>query len=197
MKIILIFVGVLVVVFAGVQIFAIKSQHNIEMYSYDIIKQYENFEIRRYKPTLFTTVKLSSGDYKKTSRKGFSVLAGYIFGDNDRNEKIAMTSPVAMTLEDSMTMMFMVPKKLSKAELPIPNQSLIKFREKPEKIVAAIRFNGWANDKKIKRFKNQLKTTLESWGISHTNKFQILGYNAPYEFFNRRNEIIVELDEDF
>ena len=61
-----------------------------------------------------------------------------------------MTSPVTMTLEDSMTMMFMVPKELKKEMLPKPNQSLIEFKEEPAKTVAAINFNGWANDKKMK-----------------------------------------------
>ena len=193
MKIILIIAGVLLTGFAGIQLFALKSQHNIEMYPYDVVSQYDTFEIRSYKARLFTAVKLSPGDYKKSSGKGFSVLAGYIFGGNDRNEKIAMTSPVTMTLEDSMTMMFMVPYSMNKTQLPTPNQAAVKFHEEPEKIVAAIRFKGWANEKSIEFYKNQLKSALEKQGIAYSNKFQLFGYNAPYEVFNRRNEIIVEL----
>ena len=59
-----------------------------------------------------------------------------------------MTSPGTITLDDSMTMMFMVPKELKKEMLPKPNQSLIEFKEEPAKTVAAIKFNGWANEKK-------------------------------------------------
>jgi hypothetical protein len=61
---------------------------------------------------LFTAVKLSTKEFKEASSQGFSILAGYIFGGNKENEKIAMTSPVTMSLEDSMTVMFMVPKKV-------------------------------------------------------------------------------------
>ena len=57
-----------------------------------------------------------------------------------------------MTLEDSMTMMFMVPKDLKKEMLPKPNQSKIEFKQEPAKTVAAISFSGWANDKKIEKF---------------------------------------------
>ena len=64
-----------------------------------------------------------------------------------------MTSPVSMSLGDSMTMMFMVPKKFNKDMLPKPNQSGIEFKEEPAKTVAAIRFNGWANDSKIEKYK--------------------------------------------
>jgi hypothetical protein len=193
MKILLIVLGVILIVFIVVQFFAFNSQRNIETYAYVINKKYDTFEIRSYEATLFTSVKLSTKGYKNSSSKGFSILAGYIFGGNERNEKIAMTSPVAMTLEDSMTMMFMVPKELKKDMLPKPNQSLIEFKEEPAKTVAAISFSGWANDKKIEKYKQILKSALDAEGIAYADRFYFLGYNAPYEVFNRKNEVIVEL----
>ena len=104
-----------------------------------------------------------------------------------------MTSPVSMSLEDSMTIMFLVPNNLKKENLPIPNESSIEFKEMPSKRVAAISFGGWANSDKIKEYKKKLIMALDAEGISHTNKFFFLGYNAPYELFNRKNDIIVEL----
>ena len=194
MKTASILLGIIAIVFVGIQLFSLKSQKNIETYPYVVNKKYDQFEIRSYKATLFTSVKLSTKKYKEASSKGFSILAGYIFGNNNRNEKIAMTSPVSMSLKDSTTMMFMVPKKYKKETLPQPNLSKIKFKEEPAKTVAAINFNGWANDKKIKKFKQKLKDALDKEGILYKNKFQFLGYNAPYEVFNRKNEIIVELE---
>lgn len=193
MKIVLILLGVIFIAFVVIQLFAFKSQRNIETYPYVINKKHNTFEIRSYEETLFTSVKLSTTGYKNSSSKGFSILAGYIFGGNERNEKISMTSPVAMTLEDSMTMMFMVPKELKKEMLPKPNQSLIEFKEEPAKTVAAITFSGWANDQKIEKYKQKLKSALDAEGIAYTERFYFLGYNAPYEFFNRKNEVIVEL----
>jgi hypothetical protein len=195
MKIASILLGILFVAFIVIQLFALKSQKNIETYPYEVTKQYDDFEIRTYESTLFTSVKLSTKNYKESSSQGFSILAGYIFGDNDRNEKIAMTSPVAMSLEDSMTMLFMVPKKFNKETLPKPNQSQIVFKEEPAKTVAAISFKGWADDEKIETYKQKLITDLEKEGILISNRFYFLGYNAPYEFFNRKNEVIVELLE--
>ena len=196
MKIALILLGVVFIAFVVIQLFALKSQRNIETYPYVINKKFNTFEIRSYEETLFTSVKLSTTGYKNSSSKGFSILAGYIFGGNERNEKISMTSPVAMTLEDSMTMMFMVPKDLKKEMLPKPNQSLIEFKEEPAKTVAAISFSGWANDKKIEKYKQKLKSALDAEGIAYTDRFYFLGYNAPYEVFNRKNEVIVELQLD-
>ena len=195
MKIFLIIIGVIASAFIIIQIFAFKSSKNIETYPYKVIKKYKNFEIRTYDEALFTSVKLNSNNYKNESSKGFSILAGYIFGGNDKKQKIAMTSPVTMSLEDSMTMMFMVPKKFNKETLPKPKNSQIKFKQVPKKTVAAISFGGWANDKKIEKYKQKLITALKTEGISHTNKFYFFGYNPPYEVFNRRNEIIVELEK--
>lgn len=193
MKILLILLTLMLVAFVIIQIFAMNGQKNIEMYTYQVIKKYDTFEIRNYEATLFTSVKLSTKGYKNSSGKGFSILAGYIFGKNERNEKIAMTSPVAMTLEDSTTMMFMVPKELKKEMLPTPNHPEIAFKEEPAKTVAAIRFGGWANDKKIVTYKQQLIAALDTEGIAYSDRFYFFGYNAPFEVFNRINEVIVEL----
>ena len=195
MKIASIILGIIAVAFIAVQIFALRSQKNIETYSYVVNKEYDQFEIRRYEATLFSSVKLSGTTYKETSSEGFSVLAGYIFGNNERSEKIAMTSPVAMTLEDSSTMLFMVPNKFNKETLPQPNESKIKFHNEPAKTVAAIQFKGWASDKKIENYKQKLIAALDNEGISHTDRFYFFGYNAPYEVFNRKNEVIVELQK--
>jgi hypothetical protein len=135
-------------------------------------------------------------EYNDGSRKGFSILAGYNFGGNETNEKIAMTSPVSMSLEDSMTVMFMVPKKFNKETLPQPNQSQIEFREEPAKTVAAIAFGGWAGNEKIAEYKKELIAALDAEGIAYTNRFYFLGYNPPYEVFNRKNEVIVELPSE-
>jgi hypothetical protein len=193
MKLIKIILVIILVLFIFVQLYFIIAQRNIETYPYVVKKKYDRFEIRSYEATLFTSVQLSTKGYKNSSSKGFSILAGYIFGNNERNEKISMTTPVSMSLDDSTTMMFMVPKKLNKETLPKPNQSGIEFKEEPAKLIAAIRFGGWANDNKIEKYKQELITALNAEGIKYTNKFYFFGYNAPYEVFNRKNEVIVEL----
>jgi len=196
MKIIIIIFGVLSITFFTIQIFAMRSQSNIETYPYTVIKKYDAFEIRSYEASLFTSVKLSTSQYDDASRKGFSILAGYIFGGNDRNEKIAMTSPVAMSLEDSMTVMFMVPKEMTREMMPKPSESQIEFIEEPAKTVAAISFGGWANNERIEEYKQQLMDALDAQGIKYTNHFYFLGYNPPFEVFDRKNEIIVELEPE-
>ena len=193
MKILFAITVTITLIFIIIQLFAKKSQQGIETYPYTVLKTYDGFEIRQYESRLFTSVKLTSNDYSKVSSKGFSILAGYIFGGNETNEKIAMTSPVAMSLDDSMTMMFMVPKD-SENKLPKPNDNQIQFKEEPAKKVAAITFGGWANQEKIDQYKTQLIEALKAHNIAFTDQFYFLGYNAPYETSNRRNEVIVVLE---
>ena len=151
MKTLLIILGVILLAFIISQLFALSVQRNIESYPYVVNKKYDAFEIRSYEASLFTSVQLSGNKYKDVSSKGFSILAGYIFGGNETTANLALPSPVALSLEDSMTMMFMVPKKFNKETLPQPNQAQINFQEEPAKTVSAITFGGWANDKKIEK----------------------------------------------
>ncbi len=194
MKIALVSISVVLILFIIIQLFALKSQNNIETYPYTVVKKYDDFEIRNYEASLFSSVTIPSNRYEEASGSGFSVLAGYIFGGNSAQEKIAMTSPVAMTLSDSMEVMFMVPRNIKKEDLPSPNSSQIIFKEEPAKKVAAIRFGGWANTEKINAHKEKLKQALEKNKIPYTNRSYFFGYNPPYEVANRKNEVIIELE---
>ena len=194
MKLLLIILSVFFLLFLGSQWLFYKSSHNIEEYKYVIIKEHPGFEIRKYEASLFSSVKLETDDYKEASSNGFSILGGYIFGKNEQKEQISMTSPVAMTLEDEMTMMFLVPKGFTKDNLPKPENSAIQFIEMPEKKMAAISFNGWASNEKIEKYKVALITLLDENGIKYSNTFSVLGYNPPFEILFRKNEIIVELE---
>jgi hypothetical protein len=90
MKIFGIVVGVLFIIFLLIQFFVYKSRSKIESYPYIVVKDYTDFEIRNYEASLFTSVKLETDDYKSASSKGFSILGGYIFGNNDKDERISM-----------------------------------------------------------------------------------------------------------
>ena len=193
MKILFVIIILVVSVVTMAQIYISKYSSRTEQHKYEVIKSYHKFEIRRYEPALFSSVILEKKGYKENSGEGFRILAGYIFGGNESNEKIAMTSPVAMELGDTSKMMFMVPESYQLENLPTPNNSKIVFEKKEEKIMAAIQFSGWADDEKIEKNKLILINELEKEKLLTNGKFTFLGYNAPFELTNRRNEVIVEL----
>lgn len=193
MKAFFITLGVIIVITTLLLAFVNKSTNKTEKQEYVVLKEFDGFEVRKYAPALYSSVKLSSNSYKDVSSQGFRTLAGYIFGGNESDEKIAMTSPVTMEINDTSKMMFMVPKSLDKDSLPKPNDASIYFEEYPERTIAAIEFGGWANDEKIKKYTEELIELLKDEGIEHKNEFAYLGYNPPYDVVNRRNEVIVEI----
>jgi hypothetical protein len=192
MKIVII-VGSILALIAILQIYLSRSTQQTEQHRYKVIKKFEKFEIRKYEAALFSSVKINKKGYKERSSEGFRILAGYIFGSNETNEKIAMTSPVVMELGDTSKMMFMVPHNYNLNNLPCPKNNKIVFEKEDEKIIAAIRFDGWADDEKIEKYKTILKNELIKEKLIYVDKFSFLGYNPPYEVLNRRNEVVVEL----
>jgi effector-binding domain-containing protein len=87
----------------------------------------------------------------------------------------------------------MVPKNYNLKNLPNPKNSKIVFEKQEEKIIAVIRFDGWADDEKIEKYKTILMNELVNEKLNFINKFSFLGYNPPFEVLNRRNEVVVEL----
>ncbi len=164
---------------------------------YRIIKKEKDFEIRLYAATTMATVSMDAKSYKELSSPGFRKLASYIFGGNQDNQKIAMTTPVHMDINDTMSSMsFVMPANYNRENLPKPNDSAINIKNTPEEYVAAIQFGGYANDEEIKKYAAKLEAALKASGISYFGNFRFLGYNAPYQFWGRKNEIIVSVHWD-
>lgn len=188
--------GFLILLFVAVQFYVAKSRSDVEKYPNTVLKTYSEFEIRKYDSSLFVSLNMEKEDYKKMSEKGFTVLSRYFFGKNKSKQKIAMTSPVVMTMDsqtDIEVMMFMIPKAINKADLPEPKNESLQFVREPSKKVAVISFGGWVNASKLKKYQNELVSSLETEGIEFTNNFYVLGYNPPYDILFRKNEIMVEL----
>ena len=190
--IIIVIIAILFAVFM-IQAYTSKSSNDIEQYRYKVIKQIDEVEIRSYESAVFSSVKMAPTTYEETASGGFRILAGYIFGGNDKGEKIAMTSPVIMEMGDSMKMSFMVPSDKEVNDLPKPNDPRVYQEKKDSTIMAAISFSGWASDEKIKQHIEELKATLEKHQIAYTGPFSYLGYNPPYQLVNRRNEVVVKV----
>jgi hypothetical protein len=100
-----------------------------------------------------------------------------------------------MDINDSAsTMSFVMPSKYDEQSLPKPNDSRVKLEKSQAEYVAVLKFGGYANDEKIARYSEKLSTALEKKGISYSGNFRYLGYNPPYQFIGRKNEIIVTID---
>ena len=192
-KVLLIAIILIGIIFIISQIYFYQLSKNLEQYKYVVTEKYDDFEIRQYESSLFTTVQLKTDIYEYASRKGFSVLANYIFGNNEDGKQIPMTSPVSMTIDEEIRMMFLVPEGLTKEKLPKPLNSRIKFIEVPQKKFAAICFGGWSSQSKIDYNQKKLIKLLEDNNIEYLANYLFCGYNSPIELFFRKNEILIEV----
>lgn len=193
MKTIIIITAIALLIFLAFQVWAGMSTSKTEQYNYTVLRDFDSFEIRKYESAVFARTKVDSETYRAGSGNGFRTLASYIFGGNERNESIPMTSPVAMSWGDGMIMEFMMPSSYTLDNLPAPDRPDIELYVKPSVIMAGLSFGGYASDQKIKEKIEELKSYLEKENIEHTGHFQYFGYNPPYQMINRRNDIVVEL----
>lgn len=193
LRILLIVLVAVAVLFAVSQVWASGQVRQTETLPYQVVKGYPDFEVRRYATANFISVTMDADSYRASSSKGFRTLAGYIFGGNATGQKIAMTTPVEMELDSTVTMKFMIPAEHDPKDLPAPNDASVQFSTERERTLAAITFSGFADDERIRTHKDQLFAALQREGIAHTGQWSFLGYDPPYRLTGRRNEVVVEL----
>lgn len=165
---------------------------DIEEPAWQLRDSFDGVELRDYAPSIQAKTVLAHGGETST---GFRRLAGFIFGGNDRSQKIAMTAPVQETLqEQGPVMAFTMPSRYSLAELPRPVDARITLEEVPARTVAVLRFSGWATDAAVARRTRQLLSALEQRDIAPVGVPSLNQYNPPWTPpFLRRNEIMVEV----
>jgi hypothetical protein len=195
MKVVLIIVGVALVLVVTFQIVTVVSTNRTERQGYRLIHRDRDLEIRLYPEAVMATVLSPDGTYKGSANRNFGRLAGYIFGGNKRADRISMTSPVHMELSATgSSMSFVMPSKYGLDDLPPPNDSGVALRKTPSEYVAAVSFGGFASDEVIKKKVQLLAGLLDAKGIRHKGDFRFLGYNPPFQWVGRRNEVIVGVE---
>lgn len=185
---------IVIIVFILFQSFTIVSANKTEEQKYTVVLKDKDFEIRHYPSATVATIQSDAKTYKELSGPGFRRLAGYIFGGNETNTSIAMTAPVHMNINDSIsTMSFVMPAAYSAKNLPKPNDPNVRIQQTADEYVAVIRFGGYASDKDLAIYSAKLREILKEKGMTYYGNFRFLGYNPPYQFINRRNEVIVSV----
>lgn len=167
---------------------------NIEMPKYTVLKSYEKkIELRQYPNMIVAKTSVKDKSFENSGSDGFRSIAGYIFGGNEKEQKIAMTSPVVMELNDSATMYFVMPSQYKKDELPIPSNKKVTIQEEVSKVLLVVRYGGYSSDERIDSHIAILKNIIQKHNLKATGGFMYMGYNAPWDIINRRNEVAIEI----
>lgn len=175
---------------------------------YAAVKKEKEIEIRQYSGYIQAEVTVDGRDYQSAIQNGFSILAGFIFGNNisrekiemtapvtaAQSQKIAMTTPVTVTGEDSFSVAFIMPSQYTLESLPIPKDDRIHFTQLPGHAMAAIRFSGYFRPDSIQKNKERLSQWLEEQGLETEGDFIVAGYNPPWvPGFLARNEVMIKI----
>ena len=187
--------------------------------SYQILQTTEDYELRRYEPYRVAEVEVR-GDFEEVGSEAFRILAGYIFGDNQGEAKIAMTAPVSQrpaetpvekagtrlemtapvtqraadTASDTYVISFVMPKSFSLEALPRPTNPRIRLREEPAVRVAARRYSGSWSEARYREEERRLLDALQRDGLQPRGTPIYARYNSPFSLpMLRRNEILVPL----
>jgi hypothetical protein len=165
-----------------------------ENQKYRLVLKDAQFEIRFYPVATLAKIYSEGTDYKSVANSGFRKLAGYIFGGNDQGKSISMTAPVRMELsEKGSSMSFVMPEKYKEADLPKPKDASIQIVKSIPQYVAVISFGGYADDEKIKEKRDVLLKLIQKKGIKIAGEYTYLGYNAPFQFWSRKNEVVIPI----
>jgi hypothetical protein len=172
-----------------------QSAVALEEPEYEVIAETAAYEVRRYQPYVVAEVDVRG---KSADSQGFRALAGYIFGDNEASEKMQMTAPVESREADDgndITYAFVMESKYTLETLPNPNNERIRLRNKPSRVVAALRFSGRWTEANVAKHERQLLSALQADGITRLGKLELARYNSPFTpWFLRRNELMVAID---
>ena len=191
-------------------LFAIPMpSHATEEPAFTVVRQFDGVEVREYAAYTVAEV-VVAGPAGDAGGQAFPILAGYIFGKNRGDRKIAMTAPVtqaAVPVKLEMTapvtqtaapggflVQFVLPKDVTLVSAPEPLDSRVTLREVPPSRVAVIRYSGFWSDSNYNEHLAKLQAALRTAGLAWAGEPVYSRYNPPFTpWFLRRNEIWLHL----
>jgi hypothetical protein len=176
--------------------FLFVSLRSIESPHYQVIEKYKNIELRKYPAIILASVDLS-GKQLQVLPVGFKKIADYIFGNNNKAQRIAMTAPVLeIGSNDSWQVAFIMPAKFTMHDLPKPIHSEIKTSKRPGSQYIVLRFSGSIKYKNLSYKLKEFNDYLQKNNCTTFGEPVFAFYNPPWTLpFLRRNEIWYQIKQ--
>ena len=198
--------------FLWLLVFGVNPAMAYEEPRFEVVAEFEDFELRQYQPFLIAEVEISSA-FDDAGNKAFNTLFEYISGANrgatkmemtvpvkqapQVGEKIEMTAPVRQRSSaeaQSHLVSFVLPSRYDLASAPEPTDPNVRIREVPSRLMAARRYTGFWSEKRYRENEARLLTALKAEGFDVLGRAEWARYNSPWSlWFLRRNEVLVEV----
>jgi hypothetical protein len=174
--------------------------------AYSVVEQVAGLEIRQYGARIAAETVVPGDEYDARST-GFRRLAGYIFGGNQSQSKIAMTAPVAFGPAEKIAMTapvaqeqtpqgwrirFFMPAQYTLQTLPIPNDARVSLVTVSPETYAVYRYSGFISAESTREAQAELLRRLQ--GTAYTPRGDVFNwfYDPPWTLPPlRRNEAVV------
>lgn len=178
--------------------------------NYQLLNDAGSFQIRHY-PSLVAAQTQVNANYKNASSLAFQRLAGYIFGNNKKQQAITMTAPVIQQQQAerlSMTapvmqqksgavwvMTFVLPQGYTISTAPEPLDTSVLIQEIPDKKVATLRYTGSLSEQGIEEKSAELTDWLSQQHYQAISPPRSAAYDPPWTLpFLRRNEVHIDIE---
>ncbi len=175
--------------------FVSNSRAATETAPYKVLKKDGAFELREYDTLHLAKVSMPTSDKRsKNMDGGFMKLFRFIDGQNERDEKISMTTPVIVERgEKESSMSFVMPQKSVVKGLPVPKGE-VKLDQIPAVKVVSLRFAGVSNGTKEAEQLAALQAWVVKEGIVVVGTPLFAFYDPPWTpGFMRRNEVLLRV----
>ncbi|MEI7783980.1 MAG: heme-binding protein [Betaproteobacteria bacterium] len=191
----------------------------VEQARYEVISAQGDFELRHYPPLLIAQT-VVEGNMDQASRKGFQLLADFIFGNNlaaggagpgkiemtapvtvePQSAKIAMTAPVTVQAEGARSeagqwrVHFVMPSQYTLASIPKPRNPAVELRELPSQWFVAHKFSGFTTESRVDAKTQEAVQWARQQALTALSPPQLARYDPPWTLpMFRRNEILIEV----
>jgi hypothetical protein len=193
----------------------LETPEGLEEPPYTVVETCDLYEIRDYEgyavaSTAVSTTSDTGSMEGMANGQAFNVLAAYLFGGNDEQKQMSMTTPVTTTSSGEMRF-YLAPMaggypkpaiSKSGASTSTNSAAAVDIVELPPARLAIRKFTGFVTDGEVARQKDTLLQALEMDGVEldvphgAVVPHVIFQYNPPYTLpIVRRNEIAVPVQK--
>lgn len=190
-----------------------RRPKDLETPNYSVLYSSKNgLEIRKYDEYSVCTYDMNgnrafnpetdaaTAEPAKGNVQAFGALAGYLFGKNQEQKAMKMTTPVFSTTTEQKSMSFVLPSDYwSKATPPTPlDESGVRIETVSSGIRAVLPFGGYARkiESQSEELLRQLSAT-EGWTVEQGASIQLAQYNDPFTPpWKRLNEVSIAVRKD-
>lgn len=177
---------------------------------YKILRKFNGYELRQYPSLIVAETRMvppgsstatDPTEVENASMMGqsFNNLAGFLFGKNDNNKAMKMTTPVILRKgAPEETMSFIIGEYGRVEDVPKSLDGKVTLREQPGQTLAVLEFTGFVTQGEAKRQHEKLLSLLSRDGIELApeagNSYKCMIYNGPSTLPNfRRNDLMIEV----